>query len=272
MSEKANEITIRNVTEEDAAELLGIYAYYVKNTAITFEYEVPSEEEFRGRIRHISEKYPYLAAVRNGKIIGYAYAGPFVGREAYSWSTELTIYLDHTQQKKGTGRLLTEIRTKSAPGKIWEELTPYKNVIFAFTLSPAGIIERYEHGTPSLSARIESAAKALDRGFPVRLCFDPIIVCSSWREAYADMVSQVSSSIDMRKLVDVSVGSFRISAEYLGRMRRAMPGSALVQYPYEISSGYYHYPRKLMEDMEGFLTGQLAAHMDKEQIFRWDNQ
>ncbi len=174
--------------------------------------------------------------------------------------------------KKGTGRLLTEIRTKSAPGKIWEELTPYKNVIFAFTLSPAGIIERYEHGTPSLSARIESAAKALDRGFPVRLCFDPIIVCSSWREAYADMVSQVSSSIDMRKLVDVSVGSFRISAEYLGRMRRAMPGSALVQYPYEISSGYYHYPRKLMEDMEGFLTGQLAAHMDKEQIFRWDNQ
>ena len=112
MSEKANEITIRNVTEEDAAELLGIYAYYVKNTAITFEYEVPSEEEFRGRIRHISEKYPYLAAVRNGKIIGYAYAGPFVGREAYSWSTELTIYLEHTQQKKGTGRLLYDAMEK----------------------------------------------------------------------------------------------------------------------------------------------------------------
>lgn len=55
MSEKANEIMIRNVTEEDAAELLGIYAYYVTNTAITFEYEVPSEEEFRGRICHISD-------------------------------------------------------------------------------------------------------------------------------------------------------------------------------------------------------------------------
>lgn len=108
----ADAITIRSVTEEDAAALVSIYEYYVKNTAITFEYEVPSVEEFQNRIRHTLEKYPYLAAVRNERIVGYAYAGSFVGREAYNWSAELSIYLDHTMQKQGIGRLLYQTMEK----------------------------------------------------------------------------------------------------------------------------------------------------------------
>ena len=43
-------IVIRNATVEDAQALLDIYSYYVKDTAISFEYEVPSLEEFRDRI------------------------------------------------------------------------------------------------------------------------------------------------------------------------------------------------------------------------------
>ncbi|MEI3202240.1 MAG: GNAT family N-acetyltransferase [Lachnospira eligens] len=66
---------IQNVTIEDAEELLDIYAPYVKYTAITFEYDVPSVEEFRQRIVNISDRYPYIKAVDNGQIVGYAYAG-----------------------------------------------------------------------------------------------------------------------------------------------------------------------------------------------------
>ena len=62
---------IRRATENDAEALLKIYAPYVEHTAITFEYEVPSVEEFRSRIRHTLEKYPYLAAELDGKIVGY---------------------------------------------------------------------------------------------------------------------------------------------------------------------------------------------------------
>ena len=51
---------IQNVTIEDAEELLDIYAPYVKDTAITFEYDVPSVEEFRQRIVNISDRYPYI--------------------------------------------------------------------------------------------------------------------------------------------------------------------------------------------------------------------
>lgn len=63
---------IRTVTEKDAHELLEIYRPYVEDTAITFEYDVPSVEEFSDRIRRISANYPYIAAVENGKIAGYA--------------------------------------------------------------------------------------------------------------------------------------------------------------------------------------------------------
>ena len=75
-----NEIKIRPATEADAAEILNIYAPYITDTAITFEYDVPTLEEFTGRIRHTLEKYPYLVAVRDSEIIGYAYAGAFYGR------------------------------------------------------------------------------------------------------------------------------------------------------------------------------------------------
>ena len=54
--------TIRVATEADAEEILAIYAKYIEQTAITFEYVVPSIEEFRGRIRHTLERFPYLAA------------------------------------------------------------------------------------------------------------------------------------------------------------------------------------------------------------------
>lgn len=106
------DVVIRDATEEDAPGILSVYSYYVEQTAITFEYEVPSEEEFRERIRHTLEKYPYLVAEKNGRIVGYAYAGSFVGRAAYDWSAELTIYLDHTCEKKGLGRLLYEALEK----------------------------------------------------------------------------------------------------------------------------------------------------------------
>ena len=63
-------MTIHVAQEQDAEELLSIYEGYVRNTAITFEYDVPSVEEFRRRIRYTLEKYPYLVAVEDGKIIG----------------------------------------------------------------------------------------------------------------------------------------------------------------------------------------------------------
>lgn len=100
------EVMIRRVRPEDAGELLAIYEPYVIRTAITFEYEVPGLEEFRRRIINTLKRYPYLVAQGGGEILGYAYTGPFVGRAAYDWSAEVSIYLREDKRKMGIGKKL----------------------------------------------------------------------------------------------------------------------------------------------------------------------
>lgn len=110
-----NNVVIDDVTIIDAKELLMIYGLYVKETAISFEYEIPSIKEFEERIVNITAKYPYIKAVKDGEIVGYAYANTFKGRKAYDWSVETTIYVKSDNKRDGIGRLLydqLEIRLK----------------------------------------------------------------------------------------------------------------------------------------------------------------
>ena len=99
-------LTIRSAVPEDAARLREIYAYYVENTAISFEYEVPSLEEFRGRIENTLKKYPYLVLEEDGIVQGYTYAGVFKARAAYDRSCEVTVYLAPAAKGRGFGRRL----------------------------------------------------------------------------------------------------------------------------------------------------------------------
>ncbi len=101
-----NEISVRNVVADDAKKLLELYAPYVRDTAITFEYDIPSENEFRKRIENIMKDYPYLCAEKDGEILGYAYASSFKERAAYKWSVEISIYVKKASQGLGLGRLL----------------------------------------------------------------------------------------------------------------------------------------------------------------------
>ncbi len=101
-------ITIRDVQKEDISTLLHIYAYYVENTAITFEYEVPSLAEFTQRIDTITKRYPYLVIEMDNQIQGYAYASCFKDRAAYDWSCEVSIYLDTNAKGMGLGKKLYE--------------------------------------------------------------------------------------------------------------------------------------------------------------------
>ncbi len=124
----SDSVSIRAAVPEDAAALLAIYAPYVEHTAITFEYDVPSLSEFRGRIEKTLARYPYLVAEIDEKPVGYAYAGPLKDRRAYDYCVELSIYVDETCRKHGVGRLLydglsrTNIsrRTASAFMSTWD--------------------------------------------------------------------------------------------------------------------------------------------------------
>lgn len=165
--------------------------------------------------------------------------------------------------------LKIEVRTKCANKIFFRNLKPIPGVIYAFTLSPQAVVEAYERGTPSLSERISCIVEILQAGHPVRLCFDPMLYLPAWKRHYAEMIEQVCDAIDLSEIMDISVGTFRISKDYLKKMRKQEPDSAVVSFPFQREDGFYHYPDPLMEQMECFLVEQLEKIISKEKIFRW---
>ena len=97
---------IRIATEADVPEILSIYAPYVENTTITFEYDVPCKREFMQRFYTITAQFPWLVWEEQGEILGYAYASPPYSRAAYSWCAEPSIYIDPAFHGRGIGKKL----------------------------------------------------------------------------------------------------------------------------------------------------------------------
>lgn len=99
-------LIIRPAVLTDAESFLSIYAPYVRDTAVSFEYEIPGLEEFRERIRRTLTRYPWLAAELGGEVVGYAYTGAFNKRAAYDWSAETSVYLRTDCRRQGVGKRL----------------------------------------------------------------------------------------------------------------------------------------------------------------------
>lgn len=178
-------------------------------------------------------------------------------------------WLQFAENKEG---LTIEIRTKAADIHFFEDHAPSPGVIYGITLSPREVIEAYEHKTPSLKRRMAFAAQALEKGYRVRLCFDPIIYCKDWKRQYENMLENVFADINMERIEDVSVGSFRVSQDYLKRMRKQQPCSTAVQFPFINDKGVYHYPQELAGEMEQYLVDRLKEKIPEEKIFLWEDE
>jgi len=102
---------VRAATVGDAAACAAIYAPYVTDTAITFELEPPTAEQMAERIAAAERSHAWLVLEDledGGRVVGYAYGGPFKARAAYRWSCEVSIYLETGRRRTGGGRLLYE--------------------------------------------------------------------------------------------------------------------------------------------------------------------
>ena len=99
-------MSIRQATVQDVPRILEIYGPYVENTAISFEYTVPTLEAFTQRFLGITARFPWLVWEENGEILGYAYGSLPFERAAYQWCAEASVYLCPQACGKGIGKQL----------------------------------------------------------------------------------------------------------------------------------------------------------------------
>ena len=94
-------ITVRAATPHDAAAMQAIYAPIVAQTAVSFELNPPSIDDFAERIRTTTRDLPWLAAESERAIVGYAYSSPHRARAAYQWSVDTSVYVQHDWRGRG---------------------------------------------------------------------------------------------------------------------------------------------------------------------------
>lgn len=165
--------------------------------------------------------------------------------------------------------LLLEIRTKSASYRSISDLSVTDRVVLAWTLSPEIVASKYERGTPPVQRRLESAASAASDGWPLRLCFDPVIAVPDWKSHYEELIETTFGVIPCRSVRDATIGVFRMNAQYLDRIRKQRQNSDILYAPYEKQGENVSYPWEKRLEITSYIRDLLARHLPLERIEVW---
>lgn len=161
-----------------------------------------------------------------------------------------------------------EIRTKSANFKAIETARPSANVVLAWTLSPQEIIDRYEHRTPSLAQRLNAIRSAMERGWQVRVCIDPVIYTDRFETLYPALLETLFERVDAGKLYSLTLGSFRMSSIHLKRLKK-LKRSDLAFYPYRVEDQIATYAPSVEQHILKTLVRYASVRMDPAKIRTW---
>ena len=163
--------------------------------------------------------------------------------------------------------LKIELRTKSGNIDKFLNLDVLDNFIIAFTLSPEDIALKSEKYTASFKNRVKAIKELQNKGWKVRICIDPLIYTDDFEKNYSEMIEYLFSEIDKNKVIDVSIGVFRTSKEYLKKMRNQNKKSEILYYPFECIDGVYTYSDKLKSYMIDFIKEKFLKYINIERIY-----
>ncbi len=162
---------------------------------------------------------------------------------------------------------LLEIRTKSANFRAIADLPAPSNVILAWTLSPHDVCLAHEQRTPRLAARLAAANDAIQRGWRVRLCIDPILQIRDWRAVYSALVDQIFGAVAAESVDDFSIGVFRMNQDYLDRIRRSRETSVLAHYPFANTKKMSTYAADVREDMLDHVKHRILSYAPAARVY-----
>ena len=111
-------VAIRPAVLADIQAITRIYAHAVDHGTASFELTAPDEGEMTRRFNELTTGgFPYLVAVIDGTVVGYAYAGPYRARPAYRFTVENSVYVAHDSHRRGVGKALLEALIKASTEK-----------------------------------------------------------------------------------------------------------------------------------------------------------
>ena len=181
----------------------------------------------------------------------------------------LPITKDWIQFAKLNLDLNLEIRTKSAFYHSIKNVEPSDQILLAWTLSPDKVVKKYELNTPSLSKRISAIKSAIDDGWKVRLCFDPILYYDNWETDYLELFNKVKSSLNLEKVLDITVGVFRMGNDYFNRIRKSKPSTDLFYENYIDHNGNKTISSNRQKAINQLVSKSFFNHFKKDKIYFW---
>jgi spore photoproduct lyase len=192
---------------------------------------------------------------------------------AISYDTDLLAFeriLPHCRRwidwAEARDKVSIELRTKSANfANLPQEAAP-RNTILAWTLSPAAIAAKYEPRTPSLKARLKSMAAAAAAGWRIRICIDPVLPVADWQVQYSALIDAIFASVPAEAVQDVSLGVFRMNADYLSHLRKSRFDSDILFYPYTREGDASTCTPEVRKHMLSVLADKLATHIPPDRI------
>lgn len=159
-----------------------------------------------------------------------------------------------------------EIRTKGNDFNLIRHLDPKSHVILTLSMSPQNVIKKYEHGTSPLQARILQAYQAIQDGWRVRLCFDPILYYEGWEEDYKHCIEQCFQRCKPEHIEKISYGVFRMSTTYLQKMRKIRPGISLLQNNITLKDGIGTYDEASRKYIAQKFKEMLLPYISEDKI------
>lgn len=199
---------------------------------------------------------------KNGSLyLALSYDTDLLALESFFKATESWIQFANEEPN-----LTMEIRTKSTNFQSISHLTPNPNIVLAWTISPQNVIDSIEHGTPSLQARIKTIQKAIQAGWKVRICIDPILRVPDWKTHYQSLAETLGKELNPEGISELSVGGFRMNIDFLKQIVDIRKDSSILFHAFEKKDKIVSYSNEETKEILEVMTTALQKHFLSSQI------
>lgn len=160
-----------------------------------------------------------------------------------------------------------EIRTKSNQFHQIQSLEPVENVILAWTISPKFISHTMERKAPSIEERLRNVQLAMQRGWKVRICLDPILYVQNWKRVYSDMIDLLFEKVDPDRIYDIGLGGFRMNVDFLKKIQSLRTNSQLLHSPFFVQNKVASYPQEIESSLVEYVHDLILKKTNRVLVY-----